>query len=251
MEPGRLVDVLDALPSLATRATWVSVTVRAQGRQAATIEACVGTLTGAKPPRNPLSGLDGFHGLHRKVAQALSVTGLERNDVDLPRTAVAWDALTQLRWPTSATGVPIGFNRNREPVYLGLASPEPVRITVTGTGQFQVGIVARLALSGLPVAVYTADPRQWHALANHGAPQQFSIHPKMPLPGSIIVTDGSIEAPPGAIAVTLRRPQSAQAPSTTIVITQDGQRANLFHITTAHGRLWLSTRLVAAAAPRR
>ncbi|MDQ1716460.1 MAG: hypothetical protein QOE89_413 [Pseudonocardiales bacterium] len=250
VEPGRLVDVLDALPSLATKATWVTVTVRAQGRQVATIQACLATLTSAKPPRNPLSGLDGFHGLHRKVAQALSVTGLAHDDFDLPRTPVAWDALTQLRWPTSATGVPIGFNRNREPVYLGLASPEPVRITVTGTGQFQVGIVARLALSGLPVAVYTADPRQWHALANHGAPQQFSIHPKTPPPGSIIVTDGSIEVPPGAIAVTLRRPQSAQAPSTTIVITQDGQRANLFHITTAHGRLLLSTRLV-AAAPRR
>jgi hypothetical protein len=210
----------------------------------------VGTLTGAKPSRNPLPGLDGFHGLHRQVAQALSTTGLEHNDFDLPSTAVAWDALTQLRWPTSATGVPIGFNRNREPVYLGLASPEPVRITVTGTVQFHVGIVARLALSGLPVAVYTADPRQWHALANHGAPQQFSIRPKTPLPGSIVLTDGSVEAPPGAITVTLRRPQSAQAPSTTIVITQDGGRANLFHITTAHGRQWLSTRLV-AATPRR
>ena len=250
VEPGRLVDVLQALPSLATKATWVTVTVRAQGRQPASIEACVGTLTGAKPPRNPLPGLDGFHGLHRKVAPALSVTGFEHDDFDLPTTAVAWDALTQLRWPTSATGVPIGFNRNREPVYLGLASPEPVRITVTGTGQFHVGIVARLALSGLPVAVYTADPRQWSALANHGAPQQFSIRPETPLPGSIVVTDGSVEAPHGAITVTLRRPQAAQAPSTTIVITQDGRRVNLFHITTAHGRLWLSTRLV-ADAPRR
>ena len=143
VEPGRLVDVLEALPSRATRATWVTVTVRAQGRQPATIEACVGTLTSAKPSRNPLPGLDGFHGLHRKVAQALSVTGFEHDDFDLPSTAVAWDALTQLRWPTSATGVPIGFNRNREPVYLGLASPEPVRITVTGTVQFHVGIVAR------------------------------------------------------------------------------------------------------------
>ena len=250
VEPGRLVDVLEGLPSLATKATWVTVTVRAQGRQAATLDASVGTLTSAKPARNPLPGLDGFHGLHRKVAQALSVAGLDRDDFDLPTTAVAWDSLTQLRWPTSATGVPIGFNRNRDPVYLGLASPEPVRITVTGSVQFQVGIVARLALSGLPVAVYTADPRQWHALANHAAPQQFSIHAKTPLPGSIVVTDGSIEAPPGAITVTLRRPQSAQAPSTTIVITQDVQRANLFHIATAHGRLLLSTRLV-AAAPRR
>ena len=62
---------------------------------------------------------------------------------------MAWDALTQLRWPTSAAGVPIGFNRNREPVYLGLASPEPVRITVTGTGQFHVGIVARSGSVGV------------------------------------------------------------------------------------------------------
>ena len=100
------------------------------------------------------------------------------------------------------------------------------------------------------MAVYTTDPRQWMALANHGAPQQFSIRPETPHPGAIVVTDGRVQAPSGAITVTLRRPQSAQAPSTTIVITQDGRHTNLFHITTAHGRLWLSTRLVEATAGR-
>ena len=123
------------------------------------------------------------------------MTGFEHDDFDLPTTAVAWDALTQLRWPTSATGVPIGFNRTRETVYLGLASPEPVRITVTGTGQFHVGIVARLALSGLPVAVYTADPRQWAhwpTMVRHSNSRFARV---TPLPGSIVVTDGSIEAP--------------------------------------------------------
>ena len=84
VEPGRLVDVLQALPSLATKATWVAVTVRAEGRQPASIEACVGTLTSAKLPRNPLPGLDGFHGLHRKAAPALSVSGFEHDDFDPP-----------------------------------------------------------------------------------------------------------------------------------------------------------------------
>ena len=237
VETGRLVEVLEALPSLSTKATWVTVTVRAPGRQSATIDASVGTLTSAKPPRNPLPGLTGFHGLHRKAAPALSVTGFEHDDFDLPATEVAWEAITGLQWPTSAAGVPIGFNRNREPVYLGIVSPEPVRITVTGTREFHVGIVARLVLSGLPVAVYTADPRPWTALANHGAPQQFSIRPVTPQAGSIVITDGTVEAPSGPITVMLRRPQSAQAPSTTIVITQDGRRANLFHINTAHGHL--------------
>lgn len=250
VDPGRLVEVLQTLPKVATKATWVVLTVRTPAVQPASIEASVGMITSAKPTRNPLPGLEGFHGLHRKVAPALSVTGFEHDDFDLPTSGVDWEALTQLSWPTAAAGVPIGFNRHREPVYLGLASPEPVRITVTGTGQFHLGIVSRLALSGLPVAVYTADPRPWATLVNHGAPEQFAIRPPAPVPGSIVVTDGSIDAPSGPIAVTLRRPQSAQAPSTTIVITQDGARANLFHLTTGHGRQLLSTRLVDQAPPR-
>ena len=114
-----------------------------------------------------------------------------------------------------------------------------------------MGIIARLALSGLPVAVYAADPRQWAALANHAAAQQIQIRPPAgPPPGAIVVTDGSVEAPAGAITVTLRRPQTAHAPATTIVITQDGRRPDLFWVTTAHGRVWLSTRLVDDAGRR-
>ena len=57
----------------------------------------------------------------------------------------------------------------------------------------------------------TSPTRQWNSNPawSHETPH----------PGAI-VTDGSVQAPPGAITVTLRRPQSAQAPSTTIVITQ-------------------------------
>ena len=248
VEPGALEAVLGTLPSLATKTTWVTVTVRSRGRQPATVEACVGLLTGAKPARNPLVGLDGFHGLHRSIAPALTVTGFAHDDIALPTSRVVWSDLAQLRWPTAAAGVPIGFNRDRQPVYLGLASPEPVRITVTGTREFHVGIVARLALSGLPIALYTADPRQWTTLSNHAAPQQFSMAPPAVTPETIIVTDGSQEVPSGATTVTLRRPQTAQAPSTTIVITQDGRHPNLFHLTTPHGREWLSTRLLKAAA---
>ncbi|MDO2394811.1 hypothetical protein QRB38_13420 [Mycobacterium avium subsp. hominissuis] len=251
VEPGQLARVLDALPSLASKATWVTMTVREPNSQSVTIDAAVGVVSSAKPGRNPLPGLAGFHGLHRKVAPALSVTGFDQSRFALPQGQLSWEDLTSLRWTTAAAGVPIGFNRNREPVYLGLASPEPVRVTVTGTGQFQVGIVSRLALSGLPVALYVTDPRPWASLGNHGAPQQFSVRPPALLPGSIVVTDGSVDAPSGAaITVTLRRPQSAQPPSTTVVITQDGARANLFQLITAHDRQWLSTRLV-EAAPRR
>jgi hypothetical protein len=251
IEPGHLAAVLDTLPTLAAKATWVVLTLRDPGGRSVMVDAAVGIVSSAKPSRNPRPGIAGFHGLHRKVAPALSVTGFDQSRFSLPQAQLSWDALTALRWTTAAAGVPIGFNRNREPVYLGLASPEPVRITITGTGQFQVGIVSRLALSGLPVALYTADPRPWAVLGNHGAPQQFSGRPTALQPGSIVVTDGSVDTPSGAgITVTLRRPQSAQAPSTTIVITQDGARADLFHLITAHDRQWLSTRLV-EAAPRR
>jgi len=247
VEPGALPDVLEALPTLNTKATWVAVTVRSRGRQPATIKAAVGTLTAVRPSRHPLPGLDGFHGLHRRIAPGLSANGLDEANVDLPATEVTSSDLAQLRWPTAAVGVPIGFNRARQPVYLGLASPEPVRITVTGAPEFHRGIIGRLALSGMPVALYTADPRQWVALANHAGPQQFSMRPATPPPEAIVVSDGSSETPAGAITVTLRRPQSAQAPSTTIVITQDDRHADLFYITTAHGLQWLSTRLLAGS----
>jgi hypothetical protein len=235
--------VLDALPTLNTKATWVVVTVRSRGRQPTTAEAAVGMLTANRPPRHPLAGLDGFHGLHRRIATALAATGFDGAAAELPRTQIAGAELVALRWPTAALGVPIGFNPARHAMYLGLASPEPVRLTVTGTRQFHVGIIARLALSGLPVALYVADPRQWSTLANHAAAQQFSVRPTVAPPESIIVSDGSSETPTGAVTVTLRRPQSAQAPSTTIVITQDPRHPDLFALTTAQGRQRLSTRL--------
>lgn len=137
----------------------------------------------------------------------------------------------------------MGFNRARQPVYLGLASSEAVRITITGQPDFHMGITARLALLGWPIAVYTSDVQRWVRLANNAGPQQFWLSPPSPPVGAIIVNDGSIEPPAGAITVTLRRPQAAAAPSTTIVITQDGRHPNLFHITTPYGRQWLSTRL--------
>lgn len=243
VEAGSLSKVLQTLPALNTKATWMAVTVRSQGRQPLTVQAAVATLTAARPPRHPLDGLHGFHGSHRQIAPSFRVTGLDAAAAGLPVSQVTTSDLAALRWPTAAAGVPIGFNRARQPVYLGLASPEPVRITVTGTHEFHVGMIARLALSGLPVALYTAESPQWTLLANHGGPQQFSRHPTTTAPDSIVVGDGSTEISAGAITVTLRLPQSAPAPSTTIVITQDDRRPGLFYITTAHGRQWLSTRL--------
>lgn len=243
VDPAALADVAEALPALPTKSTWLSLTVRSQGRQPATISAVVGTLTTTRPARCPLSGLHGFHGLHHQVAPTLTATHFAAH-TQLPRGPLAANDLTALRWPTTAAGVPIGFNRARQPVYLGLASPEPVRITVTGTPQFQVGITARLALSGLTLALYTADPARWAALANHAGPQQFTIQPTSVSPEAIVVSDGSCDTPAGAgITVTLRQPQSTQAPATTVVITQDDRHPDLFYITTPHGRQWLSSRL--------
>lgn len=241
VDPNALPAVLTALPGLATKATWTTVTIRSRGRQPASITSYVATLTSTLPSRRPLPGLEGFHGLHRQVAAALAVGGSDRDSaVDLPAIEVDWADLSALRWPTSATGVPLGFNRDRHPVYLGLASPEPVRITVTGTDEFHIGVVARLALSGLPVALHLADPSRWAKLAHHGATQQFSTRSTPPA-GAIVVTDGSSEAPAGAVIVVLRPPQS-QPPSTTVVITQDEKNPSLFQVTTPRDSEMLSTR---------
>lgn len=240
-DPERLDGLLPSLP--AARTTWVSTMVRCRAGQPATVEAHVGLLTAARPVHNPAPGLRGFHGRHHELAPLICATGsslpagvLRSSPID-PRSF-------SLPWHASATGVPIGTDRQGRAHYLGLASPEPVRITVTGSAEFGVGIVARLALSGLPIAVYAGGDR-WKQLANHAGPQQVLIAPADPTPGAIVVTDDSGSAPPipaGGISVLLRRPQQAAAPATTIVITQSTQ-AGLFDITTAHGRLRLSTRL--------
>lgn len=243
VEPDALSDVLDELPTLNTKATWVVATIRAHGNLPMTIEAAVGTLTASRPPRHPLPGLRGFHGTHRHLVPALTINQSGLAAGELAAAQIGIEDLAALRWPTTAPGVPIGFNPRRQPVYLGLASPEPVRITVTGTRAFHVGIIARLALSGLPIALYTAEPRQWGSLANHAAPEQFQLRPRSLPAEAIVVSDGSGPVPDGAaITVALRRPQSAQAPATTIVITQDVNNPDLFFITTAHERQKLSTR---------
>jgi hypothetical protein len=209
-----------------------------------TVRAAVGTLTASRPPRHPLAGLHGFHGNHRRLIPALGTSSSAVSIGDVASVPISAADLAGLRWPTSAMGVPIGYNRKRQPVYVGLASPEPVRITVTGTRAFHVGVIARLALSGLPIALYTAEPRQWAALANHAAPEQFQMRRRTVDPEAIVVSDGSSEVPAGgAITVTLRRPQSAQAPATTVVITQDVTNPDLFDISTARERQLLSSRL--------
>lgn len=244
VDPDALESVLDALPSVTAKATWVNVSIRARGPQGPAISAAVGILTSTRPTRTVLPGMAGFHGLHHTAAQALSVTGTGNLDLPYaPSSAVTLDALA---WRTAAAGVPLGTDQQRRPNYLGLASPEPVRITVTGTTQFHLKIVSRLALSGLPVAVYTTRPAQWERLANYAGPQQVGIaagragtEPPAPPPDAIVVTDGSVEPPSGgAIHVVLRAPQAGPPPSTTIVITQvpnqsqNHDQSEWFHVIT-------------------
>jgi type VII secretion protein EccE len=245
VDPHQIDAVLDTLTAVPTKATWVAVTVRAHRTGPTTVEACVGMLTPARPPLQPLAGLTGFHGLHRQATQALSTAGLDQTGElgALPQSPVDVDALAALPWATSAMGVPIGFDRTRRPVYVGLSSPEPVRVTVTGTGDFHVGVISRLALSGSPIAIYTRDPRRWTQLANHGGPEQIRVNPATVTTTTIVVSDGGGDIPPGSVSVLLRRPQAAPPPATTIVITQDPRRPELFTITTPRGNQWLSLRL--------
>lgn len=243
VDPSKLTQVLPALAA-AARTTWVCATVRSRPSMPSTIEVCVGLLTPARPAHTPMEGLRGFHGRHHELSPQIGAEGVSELSAALESAAIDPTTFT-LPWPTSAVGVPIGTDRDGRPHYLGIASPEPVRITVTGTPEFGLGIVSRLALSGLPIAVYTPGQR-WQQLANHAGPQQVLLDPKQPPAGSIIVTDESRafdELPAGRISVLLRRPQHAAAPTTTIVITQTPQHPELFDITTARARQRLSTRL--------
>lgn len=249
IDPEALTSVLDALPTITAKTTWVSVSVRSRGAQGAAVSAAVGVLTAARPERSLLPGLTGFHGLHHTAAQALSVTGHSHLDLlAAPLSDVTLEAAT---WRTTESGVPLGSDPQRRPNYLSLASPESVRITVTGTIQFHLRIVGRLALSGLPVAIYTNRPAQWERLANYAAPQQIGIAvgrngTELPTPPAtaIVVTDGSVEPPTGgAIVVTLRTPQPGPPPSTAVVITQVPNDPEWFHVITPQLRESAPTRL--------
>lgn len=244
VDPQQIPAVIEALPTVATKATWVAVTVRAHRTRPATVEACVGMLTPARPPFQPLPGLNGFHGQHRSATHALRLDGLDSTaGLDaLPTSDIDNAALENTSWATTGMGVPIGFDRSRRPVYVGLASPEPVRITVTGTGDFHIGIISRLALSGLPIAIHTRDPRRWTQLVNHGGPEQIRLNPATVSATAVIVSDGGVAIPSGPVSVLLRHPQAAPPPATTIVITQDPRRGDLFTITTPRGNRWLSIR---------
>lgn len=238
IDPESLKSVLDALPMVTAKTTWVSLSVRSRGSQGAAVSAAVGVLTAARPGRHLLPGLTGFHGLHHTAADALSVGG--HPNLDLPTAPLSDVGLDTVPWRTTESGIPLGSDPQRRPNYLALASAESVRITVTGTTQFHLRIVGRLALSGLPVAVYTNRPAQWERLANYAAPQQIGIavgQPGAELPappdGAIVVADGSVEPPSGgAILVTLRTPQSGPPPSTAVVITQVPNDPEWFHVIT-------------------
>lgn len=244
VHPRRIDAALAALPSAPAKEIWVAVTIQ-QGQRSATAKASVGLLTATRPALRPLPSLDGVHGGHRPAAEGLSVAGQAASAgvYNAPGADLSSLTLNEISWPTTAFGVPIGFTRERQPAYLGLDSPEPVRVTVTGSPEFHVGITARLALAGTPVAIFTRHPRRWTALANHGAANQIHLNPQSISAGSIVVTDDGTTPPQAAVAVMLRSPQRTAPPATTVVITQDPRRGELLMISTPHGDQWLNTRL--------
>lgn len=236
--PEALKSVLTDVSTLSTGQTWVSVAMRPQGQQAVEMRALVATVTYNRPDRVPLPGLIGFHGMHRQRADQVAVTG------SLPASAALLDlgVVASIPWQTAATGVPVGANREGAPVYVALASTESVRITIAGSPEFQVGMTSRLALSGLPVALYVADPTRFRTLADHGATQQVQTAPANPAPAGIVVGDGSQPPPAGHIMVTLS-PRVAKLPAAAISIVQDAERPELFDISTPRGSQLLTHRM--------
>lgn len=248
LDPRRLATAMRSLAQLTTRSTWVAVTVNAQRQRTATVQACAGVLTTTRTPLHNPAALAGLHGMHHRAGKALTFTGLHGPDRDaLPTAPLDQTNLNTLRWPTTASGVPMGRNRQGHAVYLGLNSNEPVRITVIGSPQFHVGIVARLALSGLPIGVYAYSPPLWTELARNAAPDQIRWAPTHLPPGGIIVRDSDTsESPPNAMfTVTLRQPQTSPAPTTPIIIAQDLNQPALFTIRTPRSthEEWLATQL--------
>lgn len=230
VEPTALSSIVAALPGLSTKCVWTSVTVRSVGRQRPTVEAFVATLTPARPDRIPLEGLTGFDGLHRVRAEAVSIAGA---GVALARAELDAVDVQALRWPLTGAGVPVGSNREGQPEYVGLDSADPVKITVTGDPSFQLGMCSRLALSGLPMGIYVAEPARFRELATNAAVNQ--IQPAPPADqvrhGWMVVADEAGSRIPDAdTVVVLRAPSGAEPPVTSISITQDRANPHLFTV---------------------
>ncbi|MEY8019156.1 hypothetical protein [Mycobacterium servetii] len=241
IEPHALGTALDAITRLHTKSSWVSVTVRQHGFQPPTIEAAAALLTTARPSRRVAAGMHGMHGLHAQSAERFTVTGLA--GVNLPRTPVVMDDLRAVLWRTSSAGVPLGSDQHGDPFYLTLDSPEPTRITITGTPEFQWGICSRLVLLGRPTGIYAPNARPWVSLANLAAPHQVSLNPSELPPDAIAIGADGAAIPPAAIAVILRPSTPTYATSTPIMITQHPRQPDWFTVSTPRLRERSSPRL--------
>lgn len=241
IEPHALGAALDALTHLHTKSSWVCVTLRQHGFQPLTIEAAAALLTTARPSRRVVAGMHGMHGLHARSAKRFTVTGLA--EVDLPRAPAVIDDLRALSWRTGSAGIPLGSDQHGDPFYLTLDSPEPTRITVSGTPEFQWGICSRLALSGRPTGIYAPNPRPWVSLANLAAPHQVSLNPPELAPDAIAIGFDSAALPPAAIAVILRPSAAPDSAPTSIMITQHPRRPDWFTVSTPRLRERCAPRL--------
>jgi len=244
VDPNRLHAVVDDLGSRPAKAVWSVLSLRSHPDGRSALSGCVGLVTTTRPPLTPVPGLTGYHGVHRQAGEALGVGGLatHRRLAGPPQIDSTTVDLAQIRWPTAAFGIPVGRNRGRQVVYLNLESPEAVRVTVTGSSDFHVGIVGRIALSGLPIAVYSAAVGRWAALVNRAAPGQVHLNPPVVGESTIVIGDGSVTMPSADFTVALRQRPGATS-AATIVISQARGRADLFTISTPRGSEWLATRL--------
>lgn len=248
---GELAAVMADLVHQPTINTWVGCTISARDSRSVSVRAHVATRTPARPENPPTGGLEGFDGRHSATARDVSAT-VPILDVDTG-DVMTIEQLAQVPWAVSAPGVPIGTASGRT-VYLPLASQASLRINIEGTSWFHKAMITRLALSGLPIALYVATEEpaggrhgeptasDWSKLINAAAPQQISLASSAPSPGGIVVADGSRPAPAGHIMVALLRPRAAGGATPVIVLKQHAEDPELLTMTTPAGRVDVSSR---------
>ena len=154
IDPTRLPEALTALARQPSIDTWTAITLTATPNGIAAT-ATAATHTRTPPTVNDLPGLTPNHGRHHHIGTTLSATS---HTPPTPATPVAPTTLAAAPWPTTATGIPIGYNRHRQPIYCDLHAPQHVHITITGTPDFHTAITEKKSPSPANPSTPTPPP---------------------------------------------------------------------------------------------